>query len=231
MRFTNVSTAAVPASPLSAHRRAARLMAAFVLACAACGSGHAGTAGPGGDNGGDAYVPPEFDAAVVSTADRLSSAGNPATVLAAMALAGFDQVNENGAAIVPPATPRQGITFEQGDAAIIAAAMQQGPALSVDDLVGGWAAMGMIGATDDALKAKTDAMRAALVADLRKAAVSTCSTWPFPATRSSIRCRRRSSPTATRQSSGLRRGLRQANRSEWPTDRCSPRPRRRGRAP
>ena len=97
-----------------------------------------------------------------------------------MALAGFDQVDDTGTVIVSGLPPRQGVTFERSDAAIIASAMRQGPALSIDDLVGGWAAMGMgASATDADRKAKTDGMRAALVADLRKAAVSSSSTRRF----------------------------------------------------
>ncbi len=122
--------------------------------------------------------PAEIDAAVVTMADRLGSEGDATSVQQAIALAGFDQVDKNGTVIFLAAKPRQGIAFEQGDATIIAAALRQGPVLSIDDLVGGWAAMALgRNAPDVVRRAKVDAMRAALVAD--KGAASTLATSRF----------------------------------------------------
>jgi hypothetical protein len=116
-------------------------------------------------------VPTTLEIQVLMAADDLAGGAEASSVSMAMMQAGFDQLTADGLVYFPGAEPKQGIAFEEGDASLIAAGLGDGPRLSVDDLVGGWAAM--------APSQTVDALRAALVADLRAGAASTSETRRF----------------------------------------------------
>jgi hypothetical protein len=155
----------------------AGLLAASVGACA--GKSTTGSTGNPGDTG-PVTPPSTLDSTAIITAGVLAGGGDSFNTMMALSMAGFDQMAADGTVFMPGQTPTQGIAFEHDDAATIAEGLGDGVRISIDDLLGFWAAVALSHATSDAdWTAKVAAMRAALVTDLTVASVSKSDTYRF----------------------------------------------------
>ncbi len=158
------------------HRDLTASLLAGLLALSGCG---VGSPSAGGGGGGNVVVPPpptSLDGTAVSDASTLvAAAGSDQGELAIMMVlkrAGFDLMNPDGTVALPGDLPHQGVAFEQGDLPILSRAMQQGPRITLDDLLASWSAF-VPAATPAALAELQGRLRGKLVDGLLVSAAST----------------------------------------------------------
>ncbi len=134
----------------------------------ASGAGAGGGAGDAGGGAGGSAAAIELDGPVVDAVARLlESGGGPSAVVVLreiIARAGFDQFDESGENVYPADAPAQGVAFEWADANLLAASLDGGAQVPLDELLAGWAAL--------APGLPASSLRPKLIADLRADAAS-----------------------------------------------------------